>query len=710
VIQKDLFATGTVLYRGVDRYPSHGRVDLAAPRAHLALAGAPVISDHDGLITWSPDATETVTTAVVGDLVEVVNGGTSAVLATAMLPIAPGGSVTWDASAAVEDDAQLITYLSTNQVKDFVRAHVDPVMPTLEDSITANVNLAQDCNAFYDGKAVNFFHASANCENTGRVSDVVYHEFGHALHTHEIIDGVGAFDGAMSEGAADFLAVNVTGDHGLGRGFFYTNVPLRDLDPDATEATWPRDIGEIHTTGKIFGGTFWDLRKAALLAFGDDAGEALTLKLYVGALRRSIDIPESLVEVLATDDDDGDLSNGTPHECMIRDAYATHGMHTTTGVISGPGVIDFHARATQVLVNLTGRSPRCNSEELASVLVTWGDGPNMDPVHGFVGATQTSRDQFYAQLPLPTDGPMTYGATIKFAQGSSITLPDNLADPAYQVYQGHTIPLYCTDFESGDPLAAGWSTTAGKDQTSPWAWAIPSGGATDPPAAFSGSHALMQAPGGDYAPSSFSAVTMPVVDVGRYSDVRLQYRRWLAVEDSHFDQAQITANGAEVWVNATMNTGDSSSLQHVDKEWRFQDVALSGHFSGTQLQVGWALTTDGGLQLGGWALDDVCVVANPESICGDGVRSATEACDEGAANADKPDACRSDCSVPKCGDGIVDTGEDCDGGAAGTATCSTTCKAIVIDAGGCAASGSAGGGGLVLLVGAAVLRRRRGRR
>ena len=49
--------------------------------------------------------------------------------------------------------------------------------------------------------------------------------------------------------------------------------------------------------------------------------------------------------------------------------------------------------------------------------------------------------------------------------------------------------------------------------------------------------------------------------------------------------------------------------------------------------------------------------------CGDGILDPGEECDEGAANANEPNApCRIDCTLPLCGDGIVDdqSGEECD--------------------------------------------------
>jgi len=715
VQQMNLYDTATLRYHAIVRYPALPREDRPAPLAHIALDGVAQTTTTDGVLTLTGGA-HTLTTAVVGDLVTVVNKGTSGALATAQLPINDPGdaSVVWDPSAVVEDDAQVQTFLNVNRAKDFAR-ELDPQLPTLGAAITANVNINQDCNAFFDGESVNFFHASTRCENTGRIQDVVFHEFGHSVHTAEIIDGVGAFDGAMSEGAADFFAVQITGDPGMGRGFFYTDQPLRDLDPPDSEARWPQDIGEIHKTGMIFGGTFWDLRKA-LIAAAVAAGQteadgiALTEKLYIGALRRSTSIPTSLIEVLAADDDDGDLSNGTPHECAIRDAYGRHGLRTATGVIQAPDRLAQTTLAATVRIELSDLATRCAGDELDHAMLAWKPSDGTQPAAGMVTATQSTPTEFFAQLPLAADTTVLYQASIVFKDGSVLTLPDNLADPYYQVYEGETVPLYCTDFET-DPFAAGWTTGTNDSSPSPWVWGAPTAGATDPHAAFSGSHAMVQVLNGDYAPKSSSYVRMPPIDIGQWSDVHLQYRRWLAVEDSHFDQARVTVGGIQAWVNFTANMGDSSATQHIDREWRFHDVPVSGYQTGHRLDIAWDLTSDEGLQFGGWALDDVCVVANVNSVCGDGVVSAHEQCDDGPGNADVPDACRTYCQMPACGDQIVDKGEECDTGPTGDGICTADCKLVKPPSlGGCCSASRGAGGSWVLAVavlGLALRRRRR---
>src|SRR5262245_33038853 len=323
--------------------------------------------------------------------------------------------------------------------------------------------------------------------------------------------------------------------------------------------------------------------------------------------------------------------------------------------------------------------------------------------------TVYSSTRFWGQLPLAESGDVYYSAHVAFTDGSELTLADNLADPFYTIYAGNTVPLYCTNFDTEDPFQNGWDAGTLDGSKSPWEWGKPTGGgATDPPVAFSGNNIVGTKLGGDYAPSVYSYLKMPDIDIGQYSDVRLQFRRWLAVEDSHYDQARVTVNNVQAYINATQNMGDSSSLHTIDKEWRFQDVQLSGRSPGHVLKVVWDLATDEGLNLGGWQIDDVCVVASLDSICGDGVRSPYEQCDDGAGNADAPGAnCRTYCMRAACGDGIVDPLEECDPGPDGSDECSAQCT--FIDKGGGCCSSSRGAGGSLFLASLVLfgLRRRR---
>ncbi len=701
VEQQNLYATGTLLYKGVDRHPLRGRIDRAVRTAHVAVDGVATTTGVDGAVTAG-----TVTTGVVGDLVEIQNKGATTTLASAQLALAPGGQAVWDATANGEDDAQVVTYLAVNTVKDFVRTHVDAQMPGLDMPIKALVNIPKSCNAFYDGDAINFFAASMQCQNTGVIDDVIFHEFGHALHHAEIIDGVGRFDGAMSEGAADFLGSSITNDSGLGRGLFYNEEPLREIDPPADEFRWPDDIGEIHGTGRIFAGAFWDLRKALIAQYGDTAGPALAIKLYVAALRRASSIPTSFVEVLAADDDDGNLDNGTPNECAIRAAFGRHGLRSASGSVDAPATLATSDPSAPVAFRVSGLSARCPAADaIDRAILIWVPSYTRVPAAGSTQMTQTAPGVFTGSVPLPESDVVYYSAHILFADGTTLTLADNLGDRYYSLWQGETVPLYCTSFDT-DPFAEGWHAATSDGSASPWAWAVPDGNPDDPPAAYTGSHVLMQA--GRYAKAITTYVVMPQLDIGQWSDVHLQYRRWLAVEDSEFDKARIMVDGLQAWVNGTASRGDSSSFHTIDKEWRFHDVRVSGYVQGTKIDVAFELAADPGLQMGGWGIDDVCIVANVHSICGDGVVSPTEQCDDGPANGARPNACRSWCAKPRCGDFIVDDKEECDDGLSGSPECSMACKSLV-DVGCCSASSRVPPGALVLgaIVLGFVLRRRR---
>jgi cysteine-rich repeat protein len=665
------FAEGTVHYRVPERYPRAGYVYEPARDATLTVNGLAALSSDEGVVSWPVDEPVGIRTSVTGPRVRVVNDAGDEAADT--FTLAPGGTLQWDASTSEHDDAQLSAFVHSRVVKDYCRGFA-PDLGFLDQELLATVNIDDQCNAFSDGTTINFYGRSRLCENTGLLPDVVYHEFGHALHMQSIIPGVGAFDGAFSEGLADYLAASITGDPGVGRGFFHNDAPLRHIDPDDHEARWPEDVSAIHETGLIFAGAMWDLRKALIEAHGPEAGVALANRLFYAAVQRAVDIPSSYVEVLAADDDDGDLSNGTPNECLINYTFGSlHGLRALGIEISPIGAQPPGREGYEVSLQLWGASERCPGDAVAAVTLYWGlrdEGQDPGQEEALPGSItlDAQGDLYTGTIPGQQDGVVVrYRIEVELADGGIFAFPTNLADRAYEFYVGELVELYCTDFEtdvfaSGEWNRATFTAASGDDE---WQWGTPAGRSADPAAAFSGARVIGTRLGasGDsaaYRPNQHSIAQSPIIDVGNFSDVRLQYRRWLTVEDALYDQATIHANSDAVWRNLDTSQG---SIHHLDAEWVFHDVPLSRGVHDGTVQVTFELRTDAGLEFGGFNLDDVCIVANPRSICGDGVITGAEDCDEGVGNSDTAiDACRTNCRLAACGDGVVDTGEACDDG------------------------------------------------
>jgi MYXO-CTERM domain-containing protein len=270
--------------------------------------------------------------------------------------------------------------------------------------------------------------------------------------------------------------------------------------------------------------------------------------------------------------------------------------------------------------------------------------------------------KFIAFIPEQPDNVVVQYQVEVNSSGSSQILPANAADPWYEFYVGPVTPLYCTDFEH-DPFAEGWGVSG---SSSDFEWAPLSGlSGLDPDAAFSGVLAVGNDLAGDggYAPFTDALLGSPQIATQGFSQVRLQYRRWLSVEDGFFDQARIYAGGVTVWENYASDWDLEADTHHVDGEWRFHDVDLSGAVVDGTVSFAFALASDGGLEMGGWTIDDVCVVgvnAAPAGICGDGLVDPGEGCDDG--NNVDGDGCSATCEpeAGTTGGAETETGTDTD--------------------------------------------------
>jgi len=680
-----MFLSGTVNFDVPDRYPGSTRNPQPAPNQNMMVNAASIVSDANGLVAWGTTSPGAVVPGLAGPYVAITNSG--AALVSDTLSLADGGSVTWSHASDAATDAQLTAFVFASQAKKFVKTKLNPGLAWLNDqlSVTVNETGMGTCNAYSTGDDLHFFPKDSMCENTGRIADVVYHEFGHSIHNQSIIPGEGVFDGSLSEGLADTMAVSITGDPGMGRGFFFTDAALRDVNPPAgMEKVWPRDAnGEVHHEGEILGESLYSLRKALEAKYGHAAGYTKFLPLYYGVVQRAADIPSSYAAVILADDDDGDLSNGVPDQCAINTAFAAHGLYAASLVIqtAKPPTRTGNTISFTVPGAATSANADCPPPAVTNVTLTYqtrGAAASTDVVLTANGAV------YAGDIPAQAAGSVTlYHVVVTLADGSKASFPDNRADPDYQMFTGDATTIQCFDFETG---LQGWTHAGTRDD---WEVAAPQGMGGDPAMAYAGTNVLGTdlTTDGLYRNSAATSATSPSIDLQGHTNVHLQYYRWLGVEDGAYDQAIIKANGMAVWSNfTTPGTNPTIEVNHTDKEWGFHDVDLSAAVTaGTPLALSFGLTSDQGLNFGGWNVDNVCIVAYD------------------AAN------------PALCGNGTIDTGETCDDGNTTDGDgCSATCQSegtttMGSDGGGCCSAGTKPSGAIALslLTVGLVLRRRR---
>src|SRR5581483_7322413 len=106
-------------------------------------------------------------------------------------------------------------------------------------------------------------------------------------------------------------------------------------------------------------GFVWDVRTNLMASLGAAAGDALTRALILPAFQSNApDIPTAVREVFLRDDNNGDLSDHTPHWDALRAAADRHGLGfvVETDTIAPAQVTDLAIAttdATQITVRWT---------------------------------------------------------------------------------------------------------------------------------------------------------------------------------------------------------------------------------------------------------------------------------------------------------------------------------------------------------------------
>ena len=306
-------------------YPYEETVNLPMPWLGLPIPGGNVYTDADGGFISDATGPEFVEVPLQGLWSTVYTNGNTPLLG---VQLADGYNNLDFTNLGNEKERS--AYRSVSLIHD----HMKSLMPNFTDldwSIPTNIDVEGECNAFYDGQSVNFYDLAGGCNPTSLIADVVWHEYGHGINDYYYSSlGANFNNGAMGEGYADLWAMSLGNIAEIGKGFYTDSedgIRVYDEDPKV----YPEDlVGQVHADGEIICGAWYDTH---LLLGGDwSATMALFVDAYAGLQATAPNGSEGqaytdvLLDVLQADDDDGDLSNGTPNDLAIVEGFDIHGI------------------------------------------------------------------------------------------------------------------------------------------------------------------------------------------------------------------------------------------------------------------------------------------------------------------------------------------------------------------------------------------------
>ena len=363
--------TGEILYRQNQVYhcgPPNANTDITLtgtyyltnpyspistnPLAHVKVTANSVnyFTDVNGLLNLPFTTPTSATFSLEGKWSKIQTNNSTPVFTTT---INPGqNAISFNANA---NDKELSAFHAVGVVHDYMKGFFGS-FTGLDYPLPTNIDVSGSCNAFYNGSSINFFNAGGGCNPTSYVADVVYHEYGHGIND-KYYQSVGANwnNGAMHEGYADIWALGITESPILGIGFFQNNPNGFVRRYDQNIKVYPQDlVGEVHADGEIIAGCWWDYGQI----INDVQGmmELFTATYDAGLTgptgSEGVLFTDILLEALTQDDNDGNLSNGTPNMIAILTAFDMHGITLITTAQINHTPMQLHA-ATPITINAT---------------------------------------------------------------------------------------------------------------------------------------------------------------------------------------------------------------------------------------------------------------------------------------------------------------------------------------------------------------------
>ncbi|MCX8228485.1 MAG: hypothetical protein OTJ44_00850 [Planctomycetota bacterium] len=491
--------------------------------------------------------------------------------------------------------AEANAYKCVNEFHQWIK-RIDPTDNTMDLRLRANVNISSTCNAYYDGSSINFYKSGNNCANTA-YSTVVAHEEGHWANSRY---GSGNGADGFGEGNADVFAMYLydtplVGENFSGSSYIRSGNNTRQFCGDSNGGCY----GSVHADGEVLMGALWKVRQRLNTSLGNQTGDLVADTLFYAWMNGYNDsqIRTSIEEHwLILDDDDGNIGNGTPNYDEIDLGFREQGF---------PGIdlefIQFEHIPLEDTQNEVG--PYLVSADLTSMM---GSTVTSASVHYSVdgGGSQevmmslTQGNTWQGEIPGQiSPAQVSYYLAAEDQLGNSGDHPRNTE---FEFIVGQRVLIYFNDFEGSTD--EDWIHAQVNTQDD-WQRGTPQGLAGDPSTAYSGNNVWANDLGlptwnGEYQPNVSNYLRSPEIDCTGFSNVRLRFARWLTVEESRYDQAQIKVNGTQLWENPyTGHTQDSRWDKH---EYDISQIADNR----ADVKVRYNLITDAGLEFGGWTIDD----------------------------------------------------------------------------------------------------------
>ncbi|MFO0985243.1 MAG: hypothetical protein U1E76_26525 [Planctomycetota bacterium] len=575
----------------------------------LASAVGDGLADAAGnwTIAYGGNDTQNVTADLASPLISVTNTAGANESQTASVTPGVFADITLNPSPSEFVTSQPNCHRCAIDFHNFVKG-LDPGDTHMDFTVKCNVNIASTCNAYYDYSSINFFRAGGGCPNTAYTT-VVTHEEGHWANTKFN----GGVSGAFHEGGADVWSMYIYDTGIVGQDFFGDGSYVRSGDNGTLYCGNCNESchgGEPHYEGEVLMGAFWKMRKRLNASLGDAAGDlvadVLMLTWYQAFDQKTI--CATIVEQLLTlDDDDGDIFNGTPHHVDINGGFVDQGFpsfrdqkvvieHVAVGESQGTGPIPIKAIVKCAYGEPVSGASLFYSTDVGTSYTELTMSPTGNP------------DEWQASVPgQPAATTVTYYLTGKSVTGLSGILPIAAPDNDRFVYHvGSVNAIASWDFENPGDDGFTHGATSGTDS---FEHGAPLGLSTDPATAASGASVWGTdlSKDGQYDNSSSMWLETPPLDLTGVLHTRLDFHRWLGVEDGLWDQAIVEVNGVRVYTNPGGTPGANADL--FDHSWTHQIYDISALADNQpSVVIRFELNTDFATGYGGWNLDDLRVL------------------------------------------------------------------------------------------------------